>query len=57
MTVKRRGIVDYETQNLCRKCRLPLPKDFIRCPECNRLVHTRKLAKLRGRPYERKYIE
>ncbi len=49
------GYIDYSIYYYCRSCRLKVPKELVprdtgllRCPSCNRQVHTRKKNKLRN---------
>jgi hypothetical protein len=35
------GRIDYALFNYCAPCGYKLPKDMLRCPECNQKVRTR----------------
>ena len=44
-----RGFIDYSKDYFCRSCQIRVPQsEGLRCPECNRQIHTRKKNKLRG---------
>jgi hypothetical protein len=49
------GFIDYSKFCYCRSCKLKVPKELVpkdsgllRCPSCNRQIHTRKKNKLRN---------
>lgn len=35
------GRIDYAVLNYCAPCGYKLPKDILRCPECNQKVRTK----------------
>jgi hypothetical protein len=36
-----KGRIDYTVLNYCAQCEYKLPKEILRCPECNQRVRTR----------------
>jgi len=40
---KNMTLIDYEKENFCSHCRIKVPKDQIRCVDCNWLVRTKAI--------------
>jgi rRNA maturation endonuclease Nob1 len=42
-----RGRVDYRLVNYCATCRLKIPKEVLRCPDCGQKIRTRPWHRLK----------
>lgn len=42
-----RGRVDYHLVNYCATCRLKIPKEILRCPDCGQKIRTRPWHRLK----------